>query len=145
RHADAHHAVGCNFGRTEMVAAIGLVQLRKLARITARRREIAAYYDRTVDRRLLRPRVLDGSVHVYHQFTLRVPAGSPWTRDEVRTELERRGVMTGVHYPVPIHLQPPYRGLRHAACPESERAASEMFSVPVHPGLSSRGGRTVAA
>ena len=140
-----HDAVGYNFRMTEMEAAIGLVQLRKLARITARRREIAAYYDRTVDRRLLRPRVLDGSVHVYHQFTLRVPAGSPWTRDEVRAELERRGVMTGVHYPVPIHLQPPYRGLRHAACPESERAASEMFSIPVHPGLSSKDVETVAA
>ena len=53
--------------------------------------------------------------------------------------------MTGVHYPVPIHLQPPYRGLRNPACPESERAASDMFSIPVHPGLSSQDVETVVA
>jgi dTDP-4-amino-4,6-dideoxygalactose transaminase len=53
--------------------------------------------------------------------------------------------MTGVHYPVPIHLQPPYRGLGNPACPESERAASDMFSIPVHPGLSSQDVETVVA
>ncbi len=140
-----HDAVGYNLRMTEMEAAIGLAQLGKLARITERRREIAAYYDRTIDSRFLRPRVLEGSMHVYHQFTLRVPAGSPLTRDEVRAQLERGGVMTGVHYPVPIHLQPPYRGLRNPACPESERAASDMFSIPVHPGLSSQDVETVVA
>jgi perosamine synthetase len=131
-----HDAAGYNFRMTEMEAAIGLVQLEKLAKITARRRAIASFYDRAVGNHLTRPRVRPGHMHVYHQYTLRVPAGSPWTRDEVRAELERSGVATGVYYPLPIHQQPPYRGLKNPPCPEAERAAADMFSVPVHPGLS---------
>lgn len=131
-----HDAAGYNFRMTEMEAAIGLVQLGKLAQITARRRGIASFYDRAVGNHLTRPRVRPGHVHVYHQYTLRVPAGSPWTRDQVRADLERGGVTTGVYYPLPIHQQPPYRGLHNPPCREAERAAADMFSVPVHPGLS---------
>lgn len=129
-----HGAIGYNFRMTEMQAAIGIVQLRKLQAITERRRQIAAFYDRNVSRWYIRPHVAPGRGHVYHQYVLRVPSG--WSRDEVRLKLERGGVATGVHYPLPLHQQPPYRALRNAPCPEAEQAAVEIFSVPVHPGLS---------
>ena len=131
-----HDAVGYNFRMTEMEAAIGLVQLRKLPAITARRRELAAAYDQTVSAAYVRPRTMRGHHHVYHQYTLRVPEGSPLSRDEVRAELERNGIGTGVYYPLPIHHQPPYREADGAvSCPEAERAALDMFSIPVHPAV----------
>jgi dTDP-4-amino-4,6-dideoxygalactose transaminase len=54
----------------------------------------------------------------------------------LRAGLERTGIATGVYYPVPVHQQPPYRHYGNAACPEAERAATEIFSIPVHPGVS---------
>jgi perosamine synthetase len=140
-----HDAIGYNFRMTEIEAAIGLVQLNKLAGITSRRRDIAAYYGDTVDKDFRRPRVRAGHFHVYHQYVLRVPGDWRLTRDDVRAELERGGVMTGVHYPLPVHLQPPYRGLHNPECPEAERAAQDMFSIPVHPGLSREDVEMVAA
>ena len=137
-----HDAVGYNFRMTEMQAAIGSVQLRKLDSITARRRKAAAFYERSVSPWYRRPRVAPGDRHVYHQFTLRVPQSA--SRDQVRRELDQCGVATGVYYPVPLHLQPPYARLQTASCPEAERAAADMFSIPVHPALSEGDLATVA-
>jgi len=132
-----HEAAGYNFRMTEMEAAIGLVQLRKLPRITARRRELAAAYDAAIGDAYVRPRTLPGHRHVYHQYTLRVPRSEVQSRDSVREELERNGVATGVYYPLPIHLQPPYLvDGSGVSCPGAERAALDMFSIPVHPGVS---------
>ena len=138
-----HDEAGYNFRMTEMQAAIGLVQLGRLESITDRRRRHAAYYDRCVSRWYRRPRVAPGRGHVYHQYTLRIPAG--WSRDEVRLHLHQMRVATGVYYPLPLHLQPPYLSLQSAACPEAEAAARDMVSVPVHPGLSDEDCMSVAA
>jgi len=54
-------------------------------------------------------------------------------------------VATGVYYPLPLHLQPPYLSLQSAACPVAEAAARDMVSVPVHPGLSDEDCMSVAA
>jgi dTDP-4-amino-4,6-dideoxygalactose transaminase len=111
-----------------------MVQLGRLEAITERRRRRAAFYDSSVSRWYARPRVASGRGHVYHQYTLRVPAG--WSRTEVRVQLHRMGIATGVYYPLPVHLQPPYLSLRSAPCPVAETAAADMVSVPVHPALS---------
>jgi dTDP-4-amino-4,6-dideoxygalactose transaminase len=73
---------------------------------------------------------------VYHQYTLRTPPDGPWSRDALREKLENAGVATGVYYPVPVHKQPPYQRSDTPPCPEAERAAADMFSIPVYPGLS---------
>ncbi len=138
-----HDGIGYNFRMTEIQAAIGLVQVGRLAEITERRRQLAAYYDSHVSKWYGRPRVAPGRGHVYHQYTLRVPAG--WSRDEVRVQLHQRGVGTGVYYPLPLHLQPPYLRPRNAPCPVAEMAARDMVSVPVHPGVSERDRVEVAA
>jgi dTDP-4-amino-4,6-dideoxygalactose transaminase len=138
-----HDGIGYNFRMTEIQAAIGLVQLGRLNEITERRRRLAAYYDSNVSKWYGRPRVAPDSEHVYHQYTLRVPAG--WSRDEVRVQLQQRGVGTGVYYPLPVHLQPPYLSPRNLPCPVAETAARDMVSVPVHPAVSEHDRVEVAA
>ena len=138
-----HDSVGFNFRMTEMQAAIGEAQLAKLEAITQRRRENAAFYDRAIMGVYARPRVLLGARHVYHHYTLRAPDGD--ARDAIRKRLAERGVATGVYYPRPIHLQPPYVGLANPPCPEAERASADMFSIPVHPDVSDEDRAAVAA
>ncbi|TME16675.1 MAG: DegT/DnrJ/EryC1/StrS family aminotransferase [Chloroflexi bacterium] len=140
-----HDEVGYNYRLTEMQAAIGLCQLDRLEAVTSARRDNAAFYDQAVDGvRFPRPHVLPSSFHVYHQYVLRVPAGSRVQRDPLQSELDLRGIGTGVHYPVPVHCQQPYRELG-ADCPAAERASSEMLSIPVHPGVSEADRERVAA
>ncbi len=130
-----HDGIGHNFRMTEMQAAIGIVQLARLGAITRARRRLAAWYELELDRdRYPRPRIVPGAEHVYHQYTVRFPGGQAM-RDRARAALAAAGIASGVYYPVPLHRQPPYRA-QSAACPEAERAAADMLSIPVHPGVS---------
>ena len=141
-----HEAIGYNYRMTEMQAAIGLCQLRKLARITERRRENAWYYDVAVDQgRFPRPSRLPGHAHVFHQYVIRLPESAGLSRSQVQADLERNGIGSGVHYPIPVHLQPAYRGHSIHPCPEAERAAREILSIPVHPGVEDPDRERVAA
>lgn len=132
-----HEAIGYNYRMTEMQAAIGLVQLGRLAQITERRRSTACYYDVHINsRRYSRPRIAPGHEHVYHQYTLRVRPGGDISRDEVRARLEQAGVASAVYYPVPVHQQPAYQSHENPPCPRAEAAALDMLSIPVHPAVS---------
>jgi dTDP-4-amino-4,6-dideoxygalactose transaminase len=132
-----HDAIAFNFRMTEIQAAIGLAQLNRLSQLTQRRKDTARYYDENIPTdRFLRPRVDNCGSHVYHQYTLRVRPERQERRDDVRWNLETQGVGTGVYYPVPVHKQPPYRRFQNQPCPVAERAAADMFSIPVHPALS---------
>jgi dTDP-4-amino-4,6-dideoxygalactose transaminase len=71
--------------------------------------------------------------HVYHLFVVRVGR-----RDSVRAALARRGIQTGVHYPVPCHRQPPLRQLAERPLPVAERAAGEVLSLPMFPHMTDR-------
>jgi dTDP-4-amino-4,6-dideoxygalactose transaminase len=71
--------------------------------------------------------------HVYHLFVVRVPG-----RDGVRAELARRGIQTGVHYPVPCTRQPPLRRFGKRPLPVAERAAGELLSLPLFPHMTDR-------
>ncbi|SCM58348.1 Pleiotropic regulatory protein [Methanothermobacter wolfeii] len=131
-----HTYLGYNFRMTDIAAAIGIAQLAKLDEFNRRRAENAAYLTenlRDIDG-LETPFVADGVGHVFHQYTLRVPD----VRDELMEFLNGEGVGTGIHYPMPIYMQELYRRLGFKAeCPVSERAASEVLSIPVHPALTS--------
>jgi dTDP-4-amino-4,6-dideoxygalactose transaminase len=126
-----HEMVGYNFRMTDVHASIGLGQLPKLPAYNARRRAIAARYDRELQG-VITPRVQPGMTHVYHQYTLRVNR-----RDEFVERLKERGVGTGVYYPIPVHRQKPFLALGYAdqRFPVSERLAEEVLSIPVHPSL----------
>jgi dTDP-4-amino-4,6-dideoxygalactose transaminase len=122
--------VGVNSRLDEVQAAILRVRLQHLDANNARRGAIAARYDAVVADP---PARRAGATHVFHQYVVRVP-----DRGAVQARLRERGVGTGVHYAVPVHLQPAYRGrvaLGPAGCRESERAAAEVLSLPMWPEL----------
>ena len=87
----------------ELQAAILRAKLRHLDEWTARRRSVAAWYADAAAGVVMQPVEATGCEHVYHLYVVRVPE-----RDAVRARLAAAGVGTGMHYPVPIHLQPAY-------------------------------------
>jgi dTDP-4-amino-4,6-dideoxygalactose transaminase len=121
--------VGFNNRMTDIHAAIGRVQLTKLADWTAKRQANAAFFDRSL-RGVVTPTVAPGAVHVYHQYTIRVVG---LDRDIFAAQLAERGVGSGVYYPVPNHRLPAFAG--DLNLPETERAAREVLSLPVYPSL----------
>jgi len=126
-----HTELGYNYRMTDIAAAVGLVQLERLDGFNRRRQENAAFYSGHISAPgIAVPTVSPGAVHVYHQYVLRVEEG----RDRIMAALGERGIGTAVHYPVPIHRQPIYAGLK-ADCPVAERLAASVFSIPVHPGV----------
>ncbi|WP_049970216.1 DegT/DnrJ/EryC1/StrS family aminotransferase [Haladaptatus cibarius] len=135
-----HVRLGHNFRMTSMAAAIGRVQLSRLPEYNETRRANAAYLsDRLRGSSVTTPVEPDDRRHVYHQYTVRTD-----DREGLKQYLESAGVGTGVYYPTPIHEQPAYRHVEHDA-PISERAAEEVLSLPIHPGLSSDDVRTIAS
>ena len=125
---------GMNSRLDELQAAVLRVKLASLDADNARRAALAAAYDRgLVGLALELPRRREGASHVFHQYVVRSPR-----RDALREALAARGIATNIHYPVPVHLQPAYRG-RVALCPsglgETERAAREVLSLPLYPQL----------
>jgi perosamine synthetase len=130
-----HTLLGYNFRMTDIAAAIGLVQLKRLDEFTKSRIENAEYLTTHIDtiEGITPPFVLDQVKHVFHQYTVRVGDGK---RDAVKDFLSELGVGTGVHYPKTIYKQKLYQDLRITGnCPQAEKAASEVLSLPVHPGL----------
>jgi len=129
-----HDELGFNFRMTDVHAAIGLEQLKKLAGFNRKRQENARFLSEHLQGVVV-PAVPDGYEHVYHQYTVRVPGGR---RDALVDYLRERGIGSGVYYPVPIHQQTFYvEELGYDLhLPEAERAAAEVLSLPVHPALS---------
>lgn len=129
----ANEVVGFNTRMTDIHAAIGRVQLTKLAGWTASRQSNARFLTENL-KNVLTPHVADGAVHVYHQYTIRVEASE---RDSMMNALkDEYGVGSGVYYPIPNHRLP---SLEHFApgldLPRTEEAASSVLSLPVHPSL----------
>ena len=136
----ANEVVGLNNRMTDVAAAVGRVQLTRLAGWTAARRANAAALDAGLAGApgVVTPHVPPGYTHVYHQYTIRLEGASAAERDEVAKVLrEQWRVGTGVYYPIPNHRLPslaPYApGLD---LPGTEKAARECLSLPVHPSLS---------
>jgi dTDP-4-amino-4,6-dideoxygalactose transaminase len=128
-----HEELGFNSRLDEIQAAILRVKLRSLPEWNARRRAIAARYrEGLAGLPMGLPAESPDSLHVYHQFTIRVP-----DRDTVQRRLHELGVRTAIYYPIPLHLQPMYRhlGYRAGDFPEAERAAREVLSLPIYPEL----------
>src|SRR5690606_2451296 len=109
---------------------IGRVQLTKLAGWTQTRQNNAAFLNANIEG-VVTPRVAEGAVHVWHQYTVRV---CDHDRDRFAEELTARGVGNGVYYPTPIHELPSF-GI-DLALENTSLAASQALSLPVHPSLS---------
>jgi dTDP-4-amino-4,6-dideoxygalactose transaminase len=131
-HKYDHELLGFNNRMDEMQAAILRVKLGQLDRWTEERRERAARYRRDLAGGPEEPVAERADVrHVYHLFVVRTPH-----RQHLQRVLDRAGIGNGVHYPIPVHLQPPYRfGYQPGDFPVSERAAREVLSLPMFPEL----------
>jgi dTDP-4-amino-4,6-dideoxygalactose transaminase len=129
-----HDELGYNFRMTDLHAAIGLAQLKKLDKFNAQRRANAKFLNENL-KGVRVPFVPDGLNHVYHQYTVRVPDGK---RDGLRAYLQEHGVGSEVYYPVPIHKQSFYVSELgyNDFLPATEKASEEVLSLPVHPALS---------
>jgi dTDP-4-amino-4,6-dideoxygalactose transaminase len=136
-----HEMVGFNFRMTDLQAAIGLAQLDKLERNTARRQAIAARYDEAfADLPVKRQALPEGRTHVYHQYVLEVgPA-----RDAVLADLRAAGVGADVYYPIPVHQQPQVLSLGiSATLPVTEGLSRTTIALPIFPTLSAEDQATV--
>lgn len=136
----ANELVGFNNRMTDVAAAVGRVQLGRLAGWTAQRQANAAALDDGLSRLpgVVTPAVPQGYTHVYHQYTIRFEGASGAERTRMQTALrDEWQVGTGVYYPIPNHR---LESLAHFApdleLPGTEKAARECLSLPVHPSLS---------
>lgn len=129
--------LGYNYRITDIQAALGLSQLARLDEFIARRRALAANYDRLLDGLpLVRPYQRPDARSAWHLYVVRVPADGRKTRGEVFTFLREKGTLVNVHY-IPVHTQPYYRklGFRAGDFPEAERYYEEAISLPLFFGL----------
>lgn len=128
-----HDEVGFNYRMEGLQGAVLNVKLRHLAAWTAARRRLAhRYHELLADTPLKLPREAAWAGSVYHLYVVRHPA-----RDQLKAHLEKCGVGTALHYPLPLHLQKCFVSLGHRAgdFPIAERAASECLSLPIYPEL----------
>ncbi|MDW7732240.1 MAG: DegT/DnrJ/EryC1/StrS family aminotransferase [Methanolobus sp.] len=126
-----HEMLGYNLRMTDICAAIGLVQLEKLDGYTAKRQHNAQLLTDGLQgiEGLTCPVIGQECSHVFHQYTIRTQ-----NRDELASFLREKGIGTGIHYPIPIHMQPYYQELGYAEkLPVSEKMSREVLSLPVHP------------
>jgi dTDP-4-amino-4,6-dideoxygalactose transaminase len=128
-----HVVVGTNSRLDTVQAAILRVKLRYLDRWNAARRAHAAAYDAGLaSLPVVRPRVADGVEHVFHLYVIQVD-----DRDRVQAALAEKGISTGIHYPIPVHLQQAVAelGYREGQFPVTEAAAKRILSLPMYPEL----------
>jgi dTDP-4-amino-4,6-dideoxygalactose transaminase len=138
-----HHVLkGYNYRMDGMQGAILRVKLRHLDAWTeARRAHGALYNELLADSGVSTPTVMPYSYHVYHVYAVRTTE-----RDRLQGMLNQQGIQTGIHYPIPVHLQPAYAdlGYQPGDFPHSELAAREELSLPMYPELTPAQIRTVA-
>jgi dTDP-4-amino-4,6-dideoxygalactose transaminase len=138
-----HSMIGWNCRMDGIQAAVLQIKLRHLERANQLRRSHAAQYNRALGivEEVVTPVQAMYAWHVYHVYAIRVP-----DRDDLMRLLADKGIGCGVHYPIPIHLQPAYRnlGYERGAFPITERCATEFVSLPMFPELTPDQIETVA-
>ncbi len=80
-----------------------------------------------------------GTGHVYHLYVIKIDESCPLTREQIQTQLTAAGIQTGIHYPIPCHLQPAYTylGYQKGDFPHAEKLSAQILSLPMYPGLNS--------
>jgi perosamine synthetase len=129
--------LGHNYRMQEIQAAIGCVQLGKLPEFLARRRENAKELSEKLRKAesLQLPTEPRGYRHSWYLYTVRLKDAKEKERDRIVEGLRRKEVDAQVYYRYPVHLMPYYSGFGRYRLPETEKAAKQVFSLPVHPGV----------
>jgi len=128
-----HSLLGINGRLDELQAAVLRIKLRHLEEWTERRRSLAQAFDAGLPSSVVRPQEMSWAKHVYHLYVVRTPY-----RDQLRAWLETKGIGTGMHYPIPIHLQEAWLeyGGGDFSLPVTEQITKEILSLPMYPELS---------
>ncbi|MCD6495770.1 MAG: DegT/DnrJ/EryC1/StrS family aminotransferase [Candidatus Aenigmarchaeota archaeon] len=139
-----HVIIGFNNRMTNMQAAIGLEQLKKLPEMNKKRERNARMLTEELEGIdwIELPFTEDGNKHVWHQYTIKVPASK---RNEFVAYLNKKGVGARIYYPKPSYLQPAYleMGFREGLCPVAETLSKRVVSLPVHPGVTDEDAKTI--
>ncbi len=136
-----HVKLGFNYRMTELSAAIGLVQVKKIEQLNQKRIENAKLLTSKIrDLSALTPQaVIQNVKHIYYQYTVRIDEKkAAMSREEFRKRLSLAEIETDIHWPTPIHLQPWYREsyrYKPGMFPNAEKLAGTVVSLPIHPFL----------
>jgi dTDP-4-amino-4,6-dideoxygalactose transaminase len=128
--------LGNNYRMSEMQAAIGNVQLEKLPSFLAKRRRNAQQLTKLLEKsnKLILPYESKDQQHSWYLYTARLDDGSEAERNTILEELKKQEIGAEAYYVNPVHLMPFYReNFGGPALPETEKAAKQVFSLPIHP------------
>lgn len=126
-----HDLMGFNYRMEGIQGAVLRVKLNHLDQWTNKRNEKAALYDRLLNgSNVTRPKIRDDVRHARHLYVVRLSE-----RDRVREKLQQSAIQSGIHYPIPVHLQKGYAnlGYKESDFPHAEQAAREVLSLPFFP------------
>lgn len=137
-----HTILGYNYRMTELSAAVGLVQLKKLDELNEKRRENAKMLTKGIRKvpGLTAPYVEKDVKHVFYQYVVSVEENYPLERNELAERLNSMGIGVAIHYPTPIYKQPLYQELGYdkTICPMAEESCKKVLSLPVHPSVTEK-------
>lgn len=127
-----HDCIGYNYRMTDIAAAIGIEQLKKLLKYNKKRRENAGYFNENLAEiaDIETPHVLKNVEHVYHQYTLICK-----DREKLIRNFKKKEIGYGIYYPKPLHFYKHLKKYGHEDLKNSESLSSKVLSIPVHPGL----------
>ncbi|MBT8172230.1 DegT/DnrJ/EryC1/StrS family aminotransferase [Candidatus Bathyarchaeota archaeon] len=132
-----HRILGYNYRMTELCAAIGSVQLKKLEGFNKKRIFNADSLSNGINKfsGLTTPYIKKDVKHVFHQYVIRVEDNYSNSRDELANLLTEKGIGNAIHYPIPIYRQPLYynKGYNKIYCQNTEETCKRILSLPVHP------------
>ena len=145
-----HVELGTNSRLDTLQAAVLHQKLPHLAGWNASRLKTAQQYDRELaplkSLGITPMQNQSGDGHVYHLYVIKVDEYCPLQREEIQEKLAEAGIQTGIHYPIPCHLQPAFKDLGYEVgdFPHSEKLANQILSLPMYPGLTNNQVNVVA-
>jgi len=123
--------VGYNFRMTDIAAAVGIEQLKKLDKFNEKRRGNAGFLSEQLNGVVEIPYLLHGVRHVFHQYTIKIEK-----REMLKENLKKDGIGFGIYYPKPLHFYEPLKSYVNNDLKNAENVCEKVLSLPVHPGLS---------
>ncbi|MCK4526064.1 DegT/DnrJ/EryC1/StrS family aminotransferase [candidate division WOR-3 bacterium] len=138
-----HTILGYNYRMTDIQAAIGVIQLKKLDIFNRKRINNAQYFNKHIKTHGLKlPHKESVVKHVFHQYAVTIEKEFPMLRDEFMEYLKKKSIGCAIHYPLPIHKQPLYRRMgytdENVQCPVATSLSKKILSLPVHPSLAEK-------
>jgi perosamine synthetase len=130
--------LGTNYRMSEIQAAIGNVQLKKLPSFIAKRRQNALQLTKILSKnsKLVLPYESTDMLHSWYLYTIKLKDSTEDERNHIVEELKKKGIGAEVYYINPVHQMPFYReNFGNVKLPETEKASKQVFSLPVHPGV----------